>query len=66
MGQKGDDYCAICYVEALDSSPSVRSVCGHIFHQKCLAKRFEIRWIGPRILFNFCVCPLCKKWIQLP
>ena len=36
MGQRGEDYCAICYIEALDSSPCVRSICGHIFHNKCL------------------------------
>lgn len=66
LGQKGDDYCPICYVEALESAPCVRSSCGHIFHLKCIAKRVEIRWLGPRILFNFCACPLCKKWIQLP
>jgi E3 ubiquitin-protein ligase MYCBP2 len=65
MGQKGEDYCPICYVEALDAAPCLRSACGHIFHYRCIAKRVEIRWLGPRILFNFCACPLCKRWIQL-
>lgn len=64
-GQTGDDYCNVCFVEALTSAPCVRSECGHIFHEKCLKKRYEIRWLTPRILFNFCQCPLCKKWIQL-
>lgn len=43
----------------------MRSSCGHIYHEKCLKKRYEIRWITPRIFFNFCLCPLCKKWITL-
>jgi E3 ubiquitin-protein ligase MYCBP2 len=41
------------------------SACGHIFHVKCLRKRFEIKWLTPRIFFNFCYCPLCKKWITV-
>lgn len=64
-GQNGDDYCNICFIEALNAGPCVRSTCGHIFHEKCLAKRYEIKWLTPRILFNFCLCPLCKKWVYL-
>ena len=66
IGQKGDDYCSICYVEALTAGPCIRSQCGHIFHVACLQKRLEIKWLTPRILFNFCLCPLCKKWINIP
>ena len=65
-GQTGEDYCNICFIEALVAAPCVRSSCGHIFHEKCVKKRYEIRWLTPRILFNFCLCPLCKKWINLP
>lgn len=38
--QKGDDYCAICYVESLTAAPSIQCGCGHIFHLKCVKKRF--------------------------
>ena len=65
-GVNADEYCAVCYVEALSAGPCVRSSCGHIFHVKCLRKRFEIKWLTPRIFFNFCLCPLCKKWITVP
>lgn len=65
-GVNGDQYCAVCYIEALSASPCIRSGCGHIFHVKCLKKRFEIKWLTPRIFFNFCLCPLCKKWITVP
>lgn len=27
-------------------------------------KRLETRWNGPRIVFNFCKCPLCTKWLE--
>lgn len=31
-----------------------------------MIKRLETRWNGPRIVFNFCLCPLCKKWLEFP
>lgn len=37
-----------------------------VFHQECMIKRIETRWNGPRIVFNFCMCPLCKKWLVPP
>jgi hypothetical protein len=33
---------------------------------KCLQKRIELKWGGPRINFRFCECPLCNKWLELP
>lgn len=38
--QKGDDYCNICFVESLEASPCIKCECGHIFHEKCLKKRY--------------------------
>lgn len=64
-GVNGGEYCAVCYVEALSAAPCVMSSCGHIFHVKCLKKRYDIKWLTPRIFFNFCYCPLCKKWISV-
>ena len=37
-----------------------------IFHVECITKRIETRWNGPRIVFNYCMCPLCKKWLDFP
>lgn len=39
MGQKGTDYCRICFIEGLENAPSIRVDCGHIFHYECLLKR---------------------------
>lgn len=25
-----------------------------------------MRWLTPRIFFNFCLCPLCKVWLSFP
>ena len=66
LNQKGSDYCNICYVEGLANAPSIMMKCGHIFHLHCISKRLEIRWHRPRITFNFCLCPLCKIWIEFP
>lgn len=66
LDQKGSDYCNICFVEGLNNSPSIRVDCGHIFHYDCLAKRLELRWTRPRVTFNFCLCPLCKRWMDFP
>ena len=32
LQQNADDYCNICFTEALKSAPCVKSKCGHIFH----------------------------------
>jgi Ring finger domain len=62
--QKGDDYCNICFIAALSDQPCVQLSCGHIFHEECMMKKISQRWPGPRIVFFFCECPLCKKWIS--
>jgi len=65
-GQTGDDYCIICGVERIVNAPCIRSSCGHIFHLHCITTRIVKRWHRPRIVFNFCSCPLCKKWLEFP
>eukprot|EP00828_Plagiopyla_frontata_P030567 TRINITY_DN398_c0_g1_i1.p1 TRINITY_DN398_c0_g1~~TRINITY_DN398_c0_g1_i1.p1 ORF type:complete len:379 (-),score=41.52 TRINITY_DN398_c0_g1_i1:179-1315(-) len=66
-GQKGTDFCNICFIEGLIQAPSIQlKSCGHIFHYHCILKRLEIRWHRPRIFFTFCLCPLCKKWMEFP
>eukprot|EP00828_Plagiopyla_frontata_P046149 TRINITY_DN8101_c0_g2_i2.p4 TRINITY_DN8101_c0_g2~~TRINITY_DN8101_c0_g2_i2.p4 ORF type:complete len:126 (+),score=26.00 TRINITY_DN8101_c0_g2_i2:405-782(+) len=66
MGQKGSDFCNICFTESLINSPAVQLKCGHVFHQDCITKNLEMEWNGPRITFSFCYCPLCKSWMQFP
>jgi hypothetical protein len=61
----GQDYCNICFVEGLIQAPCIQLRCGHIFHFHCLKKRLELRWNTPRMLFDFCLCPLCKAWIEV-
>ncbi|CAD8152124.1 unnamed protein product [Paramecium octaurelia] len=62
--QKGDDYCNICFVEGLKNAPVIQSKCGHIFHYTCILKRLDVKWNGPRIVFKFCLCPLCNSWLE--
>ncbi|KAL4472349.1 hypothetical protein ABPG72_002832 [Tetrahymena utriculariae] len=64
-GVTGEEYCNICFIEGLINAPVMRSKCGHIFHYSCLKKRLEVKWLSPRIVFNFCLCPLCKQWMEL-
>lgn len=44
----------------------MRSKCGHIFHFHCMKKKLDVKWLGARINFNFCLCPLCKQWLEFP
>jgi E3 ubiquitin-protein ligase MYCBP2 len=66
LTQEGSDYCNVCWVEEISSSPSIHLVCGHIFHYKCILDRIKKRWPGPTISFTFCECPLCNKLIEHP
>lgn len=63
-GVSGDDYCNICFTEGLINAPCVHLKCGHIFHYHCLEKKIKTGWFGPRIFFNFCLCPLCNTWME--
>jgi len=65
-GQKGSDYCNIFWVEDLISSPSLKLICGHVFHYQCISTRIDKKWPGARITFGFLSCPLCKKQIAHP
>jgi E3 ubiquitin-protein ligase MYCBP2 len=42
------------------------SDCGHVFHFQCVLNVLKKRWPGPRVTFNFCLCPSCKKWMNHP
>jgi len=64
--QKGEDYCMVCWTEGLINAPCIRSSCGHIFHLDCITTRIVKRWHRPRIVFSFCLCPLCKNWLEFP
>ena len=66
FGQKKDDFCIICYVEGLGSSPMLELSCGHYMHYFCVKTRLETKWIGPKITFNHCLCPSCNKWFDCP
>uniref|UniRef100_A0A0N4Z1B8 RCR-type E3 ubiquitin transferase n=1 Tax=Parastrongyloides trichosuri TaxID=131310 RepID=A0A0N4Z1B8_PARTI len=59
INQDSEDLCSICYTDKLGSAPCIKVECGHIFHNHCLMKLLENKWIGPRISFRFMKCPLC-------
>jgi len=59
-----DDFCAICYSEALCAAPCVQLTCGHTFHYHCVKKHIENGYAHHRIKFEHTRCPLCKEKIQ--
>jgi hypothetical protein len=59
-----DEFCGICYVDALSAAPSIELECGHVFHVECVEQRLRNRWNGPVIAFQFLDCPLCAKPIN--
>ncbi len=63
--KNADDFCTICYSEALGAAPCVQLMCGHLFHYHCL-KDLVKRGYGSkhRIRFEHTRCPLCKEKIQ--
>eukprot|EP01095_Lingulamoeba_sp_RSL-Kostka_P009076 TRINITY_DN3106_c1_g1_i1.p1 TRINITY_DN3106_c1_g1~~TRINITY_DN3106_c1_g1_i1.p1 ORF type:complete len:449 (-),score=163.39 TRINITY_DN3106_c1_g1_i1:81-1427(-) len=64
LNQNGEDFCNICWVEDLSSSPSLQVKCGHIFHYNCLRQKMKEKWPSARITFGFWNCPLCKTPIE--
>lgn len=56
----GEDYCALCWVDALASGPCVRLACGHVFHYECVHKQLDpAPGTGP-LVFDFLRCSLCQ------
>ncbi|CAD5224052.1 unnamed protein product [Bursaphelenchus okinawaensis] len=64
--QDADDLCVICFTDRLGGAPCIKLSCGHSFHYHCVKTVLEKRWHGPRILFRFMQCPLCKSNIDHP
>ena len=64
--QDCDSYCNICFAEGLGSAPVVKLQCNHFVHYHCLKTRLEKKWNTPKITFNHCECPACKKWVKCP
>ncbi|CAD8189536.1 unnamed protein product [Paramecium octaurelia] len=63
--QEPNDYCNICFTEPLKFGPCVKTECGHIFHEECILKKLDAKWVQPRISFQYCTCPICKKWLNV-
>ncbi|VIO97478.1 B-box zinc finger family protein [Brugia malayi] len=64
--QDADDLCVICFTDRLGGAPCIQLACHHIFHYRCVRTVLEKRWNGPRIVFRFMQCPLCKEQIDHP
>lgn len=58
-----NDYCPICYTEALQDAPCIQnsSGCSHIYHYTCVMNRISAGYSGARISFAFTCCPLDQK-----
>lgn len=61
----GDDDCIIC-TYPLSAAPVVNLQCSHMYHLHCVKRMLRSRWVGPRITFNFTLCPLCKVLMNHP
>jgi hypothetical protein len=61
-----EDFCNICYTDALRDAPCLQLGCGHVFHTSCLEMKLEKRWPTARISFTFASCPLCGVEISHP
>ena len=46
--------CSICLIEEKEGDECILVPCGHIFHDKCVTKWFEVN----------CKCPLCRYDIE--
>ena len=64
--QDVDSYCNICFTEGLGQAPVLLLSCNHYVHYHCLKHRLVTRWIGPKITFNHCKCPVCNNWYECP
>ena len=64
-GQYKENFCFICLNEDLINTPIVISNCGHYLHYHCIKKRLETKWIGPKINFNYLMCPICNIMLDL-
>ncbi|KAM3145077.1 regulation of axon guidance [Paramecium bursaria] len=62
----GQEYCGICCTESLVEGPCIQSLCGHIFHYNCVLMILEKKWVTQYISFSFCMCTLCKRWLEFP
>ncbi|VDK87337.1 unnamed protein product, partial [Litomosoides sigmodontis] len=62
--QDADDLCVICFTDRLGGAPCIQLTCEHVFHYHCVRTVLEKRWNGPRIVFRFMQCPLCRKQID--
>jgi len=62
--QVGSEFCSICYVEDLNSAPTIQLACRHMFHLTCMRAKLEKRWPTPAISFSFANCPICQAQIS--
>jgi hypothetical protein len=46
LSQNGEDFCNICWVESLSSSPCIQLKCSHIFHASCCKSKLANKWPG--------------------
>ena len=62
-----DDYCSICYTDALGAMPVLKLGCGHYVHEHCMKQKLAVRWgESPKIGFAFLECGECRATIEQP
>lgn len=62
-----NEWCSICWTEALGAAPAVRLGCGHVLHHHCVQAMVQRGNVGGRRLtFKNIRCPLCQAVMQHP
>mmetsp|Transcript_29894 Transcript_29894/g.82070 ORF Transcript_29894/g.82070 Transcript_29894/m.82070 type:complete len:555 (-) Transcript_29894:74-1738(-) len=62
-----DEWCPICWTEAIGAAPAIRLGCGHFLHHHCAeAMLRKGQTGGRRLVFKSIQCPLCQVIMQHP
>jgi hypothetical protein len=61
-----EDFCAICYTEALGAAPCIQLGCNHVIHFACAKTKLTAGYTGARITFGFLDCTVCRAQMVHP
>ena len=59
-----EDFCPLCWSEALGAAPTITLGCGHTLHAHCATEQVERTWPGGRIGFGWMECPVCRQDLE--
>jgi hypothetical protein len=65
-GVSSEDYCPLCWSEALGAAPTIELACGHHCHLHCIEEQIKHGFRGGPISFGFLACPTCRADVAHP